>query len=302
MPGTFRGPEPLQSSTNCRDSTCIEAAMAKVLYLVIFLGGSLVAAQPPDNHGDGPPAPTGIEWLSTDHELRGKTTLVRGVLERLDPIHDQLLVRPFGGKHVRIAFDTRTELVHGNTRTSVTNIPAGSIVSVDTVMDNGRMFARTVRLPSMAAGDLYGQVVRYDAAKSEILLRDPGSPDNVALRVTAKTVVVNRDQPSSVQALAPGMLVQVKFVPAQNDATHIQILAERGNAFTFAGRVVSVDLRTRLVALSNDSDQTVRELSIASLDPTSLRLLREGADVNIQADFDGDRYNARTVTLVPHNQ
>jgi hypothetical protein len=32
-----------------------------------------------------------------------------------------------------------------------------------------------------------------------------------------------------------------------------------------------------------------------------MRLLREGADVSIQADFDGDRYNARSVTLLSQN-
>jgi hypothetical protein len=45
----------------------------------------------------------------------------------------------------------------------------------------------------------------------------------------------------------------------------------------------------------------VRELAIGSLDDASLRLLREGADVSIQAEFDGDRYNVRTVALVSHN-
>jgi hypothetical protein len=28
-------------------------------------------------------------------------------------------------------------------------------------------------------------------------------------------------------------------------------------------------------------------------------LLREGSDVNIQAEFDGERYNVRTVAAVP---
>jgi hypothetical protein len=55
------------------------------------------------------------------------------------------------------------------------------------------------------------------------------------------------------------------------------------------------------VALSNDSDQSVHELTIGSLDSTSLDLLREGADVSIQAEFDGERYNARTVNLVSRN-
>jgi hypothetical protein len=46
----------------------------------------------------------------------------------------------------------------------------------------------------------------------------------------------------------------------------------------------------------------VRELAIGSLDSASLGLLREGADVDIQAEFDGDRYNVRTVRLAMQNQ
>jgi regulation of enolase protein 1 (concanavalin A-like superfamily) len=55
-----------------------------------------------------------------------------------------------------------------------------------------------------------------------------------------------------------------------------------------------------VLSLSNDSDQSVHELAITSLDDTSLRLLREGAAVSVQAEFDGERYNARTVSLVSH--
>jgi hypothetical protein len=55
------------------------------------------------------------------------------------------------------------------------------------------------------------------------------------------------------------------------------------------------------VALSNDSDQNVHELAIGSLDNDSLGLLREGANVSIQAEFDGERYNARRVTLMSRN-
>ncbi len=81
----------------------------------------------------------------------------------------------------------------------------------------------------------------------------------------------------------------------------VEILAERGNSFTFEGRIVAVDLRSRVLSLSNDSDQSVRELAIGSLDTSNLSLLREGADVSIQAEFDGDRYNVRTVTLASPN-
>jgi hypothetical protein len=45
----------------------------------------------------------------------GKVGLVRGVVKRLDPIHDQLLIHAFGGGDIRIAFDARTQLLPENT-------------------------------------------------------------------------------------------------------------------------------------------------------------------------------------------
>ena len=231
----------------------------------------------------------------------GKVGLVRGVVKRLDPIHDQLVVHAFGGKDVRIAFDGRTQLLTENTPTRLTSIPAGSVVSVDTVIDGGKLFARSVRTGSSNAIEVNGQVVRYDVGKAQLTLRDPRNPENIALRVTANTTIVNRGAPATPQALSPGVLVRVQFSPAQHAASNIEILAERGNDFTFEGRIVAVDLRSHVLALSNDSDQSVRELAIGSLDSNTLGLLREGADVSIQAEFDGDRYNARRVTVVPHN-
>jgi hypothetical protein len=226
-----------------------------------------------------------------------KVGLVRGVVKRLDPIHDQLWIRPFGGGTLRIGFNGQTQFFRENTRTRLTGIPAGSVVSVDTVINDGKLFARTVRTGASQGIELSGQVVRYDAAKSRLTLHDPLSAGGVSLRITPSTRVVNRGQPASPQALSPGMLVQVRFSPAQKAVTRVEILAEPGNSFTFEGRIVAVDLRLRVVALSNDSDKSVRELSINSLDNASLQLLREGANVSIQAEFDGDRYNVRTIKL-----
>jgi hypothetical protein len=225
--------------------------------------------------------------------------LVRGVVKRLDPIHDQLLIHSFGGGDLRIAFDGRTQLFSENTRTRLTSIPAGSVVSVDTVIDGGKLFARAVRTSPSNAAELSGQVVDYNPAKSRLTLRDAMSPDGISLRISSSTTVVNQGQPASLQTLSPGMLVRVWFSPAQNAANRVEILAERGNSFTFEGRVIALDLRSHVLSLSNDTDQSVRELAIGTLDATSLGLLREGSDVNIQAEFDGERYNVRAVAAVP---
>jgi len=293
--------------------------MPKLFFATIVLAGCLqgqtaapatspaaptaAPVSPPATANDGGPQRSpGVADTSSEPIPARKVGLVRGVIKRLDPIHDQLLIHAFGGGDLRIAFDGRTQLVSENTRTRLTSIPSGSVVSVDTVIDGGKLFARAVRTGPSNAAELSGQVVGYNAAKSRITLRDPINPEGVSLRMTSSTTVVNRGQPASPQALSPGMLVRVWFSPAQNAANKVEILAERGNSFAFEGRIIAVDLRSRVLALSNDADQSVRELAIGSLDANSLALLREGADVNIQAEFDGDRYNVRTVTLVPRPQ
>jgi hypothetical protein len=277
--------------------------MTRFLLAVILLGGSAMpqAAMPTPAGDSGSRQTAGGADIPVAGGPGAKVGLVRGVVKRLDPIHDQLLVHAFGGGDVRIAFDPRTQLLSENTTSRLTSISAGSVVSVDTVIDNGRLFARTVRTGSLNGAELNGQVVSYDGAKSTLILRDALSPENVSLRINSNTTVVNRGQAASPQVLSPGMLVRVRFSPAQNAPSNIEIVAERGNSFTFEGRIVAVDLRSQVLALSNDSDQSVHELAIGSLDPISLGLLREGAKVSIQAEFDGDHYKVRTVNLVSRN-
>ena len=261
------------------------------------------SSNPPQQRADGPDSPRPIPRKAEE-----KMGLVRGVLKHLDPVHDQMVVRAFGGRDVKIDFDPRTQLMPGDASTASTKstdwaaIPTGSVVSVDTVMESGKLFAVTVRTRPSTAAEMNGQILRYDATRSRLVLRDPLSPESVSFRVTGNTTVNNRGQTSSPRALSEGMLVHLWFTPAQNAVTKVEVLAERGNSFTFQGRIVAVDLRSRVVAVSNDTDQTVHELSIASLDNNTLGLLREGTDVSIQAEFDGERYNARTVSVLSGNQ
>jgi hypothetical protein len=238
----------------------------------------------------------------TDSTLpRGKVSLVRGVLRQLDPIHDQLLIRAFGGRDIRINFDPRTQLVAQDMHVRLTSIPTGSVLSVDTVINNGKLFAVSVRMSPSNTAEIDGQIVSYDTAKSQLMLRDPLSPENLSLHLTASTTVFDQGHSAALRALSPGTLVRVSFIPAGKTVNKIEILAARGNSFTFAGLVVAVDLHSRVLSLSNDTDQSIRELAIGSLDASSLSLLKEGAAVTVQAEFDGDRYNVRAVTPLSRN-
>jgi len=287
--------------------------------LWIFLGTMILAAssaQPQEANATSTavlPATSGeasrqsapaIARPSAEELPSSKVGLVRGVVKRTDPIKDELVVRAFGGGDVKIAFDPRTCFLPENANLHLTSIPAGAVVSVDTVIDNGKLFARSVRTDKPGANgiELNGKVVRYDAGRSRLVLRDPISPDSVSLRISPSTVVIDQGRSVSPQDLSEGMLVRIWFSPTQNVAKNIEILTKRGDSFVFQGRILSVDLRSNVLALSNNTDQSVRELAVGTLDAISRGLLREGAEVNIQAQFDGDRYNVRSVALVTPNQ
>jgi hypothetical protein len=292
---------------------CIPAFLAAVFWVITtFVIGAAQAqnftppptspapaasSAPAGDSGARQPA-TAADDISSPRELHGKVGLVRGVLKQLDPIHDQLLVHTFGGGDIRVGFDGRTQLPAGSTLTHLTSVPVGSVISVDTVIDNGKLFARSIRIGAANAAELSGQLIEYNAKKSQLTLRDPDSPENVSLHITSGTKIVNRGQPVSAQALSSGMLIRVSYSASQHTASEVEILAEPHSTFAFEGRIISVDLRSRVVALSNDTDQSLRELAFGSLDAASLGLLHEGANVNIQAEFDGERYNIRTVTPV----
>jgi Domain of unknown function (DUF5666) len=270
------------------------------IILIILISGSALAqvAAPAASQGGQPAAGTGDDLAP---KPGGNVGLMRGVVKRVDPIHDQLLIHIFGGHDIRIAFDPRTQFFPEKTGAHLASLPAGSVVSVDTVIDHGKLFALSVRTGAAEATELNGQVQQYDAARGQLTLRDPESPTSISVRITPNTTIVNRGEPASAQILAPGMLVRVSFVPAKDVANHVEILAERGGSFTFSGRIIAVDLRSHVLSLFNDSDQSVRELAIGALDGNSVALLREGTEVNIQAEFDGDRYNVRTLTPLSRN-
>ena len=283
------------------------SAMANIFWSMILIAGCAQAqvaalAAPGEN---APPKAAFVDSLTSPRVLRGKVGLVRGLVKRVDPVRDQLVIRVFGGGDVRIGFDPQTPFVSGNARVLLSSIRIGSVVSVDTVNDQGKLFARSVRTDpsSTNAVEFNGQIVRYDAAKSELSLSDPISPEGVSLRVSGATTVVSKGQAATLEALTPGALVRVQFSPIQKAANSIEILAEPGSSFTFQGQVMAVDLRSGLLAISNDSDQSVRELAIDPLDGNTLRQLREGVEVSINAEFDGQRYKVRTLTVMPqHSQ
>ena len=236
--------------------------------------------------------------LPTLHPSR--TSLIGGTIQRVDRVRDQLTVQIFGGGKMKMLFDPRTEIHEGNTLASPPDLRVGDRVYVDTILDGSSIFARNIRLATTAiSGKSQGVITSYRADKGELELRDALSPEPVKLSLTPRTQIVQDGHSAFASQLIPGTLVDVSFVTQKNDrdVQQIAILAVPGSDFTFAGQVISLDLRIGLLVLKSATDHKTYEIY---LDPSRVAVddrLHIGADVSTVANFDGSRYVARSLTV-----
>jgi hypothetical protein len=234
---------------------------------------------------------------------KSRVTLVGGTIEKLDRVRDQLTVRPFGGGgRMKILFDARTSIYRDGQVTSPTDLKKGDRVYVDTILNGTTVFARNIRFNTNAAqGESQGSVVSYNAGRGELLIRDALSPQPLRVRLNSSTRVLQAERTVSASELEPGTLVDVKFDSENNGrdvAREISVLALPGAAFTFAGEVVAVNLRSGLLVLNSVTDHKTYEINF---DPSKFSVddnLRQGADVSVQTRFDGTHYTAQNVTVI----
>jgi len=232
---------------------------------------------------------------------RAKATLIGGTIAKLDRIQDQLTLQVFGGRKMKIAFDTRTRIYLDGVLGSAADLKPGARAYVDTVLNNGAVFARNIRLKTGApAGESRGVVLAYRADNGELTVRDRLSPEPLKVRLTASTRLVQGDHAASTGDLQPGTLVDLKFdaqLGGHDVVDQVSVLAVPGTSFTFAGQVIGLDLHRALLVLDSSTDHKTYEIS---LDP-SLTIddnLHIGAVVTAIANFDGSRYLAHSLSVI----
>src|SRR5579863_1429313 len=236
---------------------------------------------------------------------KAKASLIGGTIGRLDRVRDQITVQVFGGGKMKIEFDTRTHIFQNGAEASLSDLRQGDRVYIETILDDGAVFARSIRLKtSLTAGESQGIITSYRADKGEMQVRDALSPQTVKIRVTAQTRITEGDHSAPVSKLAPGTLVAVKFGPRQNGgevAREVSVLAEPGAKFTFVGRVVTIDLRLGLLVLTSSVDHKTYEISVDPSLPGVDENLRPAADVTVLTRFEGNKYVARSLTVDSQN-
>jgi hypothetical protein len=234
-----------------------------------------------------------------------KATLVGGTIEKLDRVQDRLTVQVFGGGKTSALFDGRTQVYRDGQPASLAALKTGDRVYIDTILYNGTVFARSIRLRTSAAqGESQGIILSYRPGRNELVVRDVTAPAPLKLRLTSSTRITNGERPASTNDLVDGTLVSIRFGAEGNGhetAQQISILAAQGAPFTFTGRVVFLDLHNGLLVLTSDANHKTYEIYLnpsVKVDPN----LREGADVMAQTRFDRDRYVAQSVTVQSNSE
>ena len=228
-------------------------------------------------------------------------TLVGGTIIRLDRVRDRLIVRPFGGHDMEIAFDQRTKMLRDQTPIPARELVPGSRVYVDTLFDGSRIFAKNIQIRAQTnCQDVHGQVIDYDSRRGTLDITETVAPAPVKLRVSAQTQVQISGRSGTIAEVPSNALIIASFAPGSDGAPtacEIHVLAVPGQSFTFAGTITFVDLHTHRVAIANRSDATTYDLDVDHLSPDQIRGVREGQEATIETVFDGQGYQAKTIHM-----
>lgn len=229
-------------------------------------------------------------------------TLIGGTAVKVDQIRNKLSLQPFGGgKRIHVVFDDRSHIFRDGRETTVLGINKGDRVYVDTMLLNGQIFARSVRvLTQSGPAEARGQILNYDARTGRVNMQDQLTSQNISFTVPQNTPIARKiGGQGTTSDLKPGSLIDVMFAPGQKggSATQISVLAVPGEKYVFAGRITHLDLRSGVMAVDNQTDERNYEIRF---DPSKVELgsLQIGTEVTAQAQFDGRNYYASQVTVV----
>lgn len=237
----------------------------------------------------------------------GESTVIGGEIRSVDPVQDQLVLKVFGQKELKILYDARTQVYRDGKKIPLRDLGSEQHASVQTVLDGSKVYAISVHILSQApAGECQGRVLRFDPATGELLIRSSLSPEPLKLFVPRETPVVRVGQPAFVRTqaegsdLVPGSLISATFQAAgarRNVVNKIAVLAVPGFNFVFAGDISFLDMGAGEMVLADAQNGQSYQIHFdPALFPESQNL-HMGQHVNVVATFDGSRYAASRITI-----
>lgn len=237
---------------------------------------------------------------------KGKSTILGGAIDRVDPVLDQLVLKVYGEKPMKIYFDERTEVYRDGKRIPLHNLGPATHASVETMLDGADIFAASVHILSeQPEGEYQGRVVSYDPDRGVLVLTT--APDRPPFRLVVSNQTSFKRQGQQAFAseqsgptdLVPGSLVAVKFDSnnhGQGVATEISVLAAPGASFIFSGTVSELNLPAGSLVLVDPRDGKSYPITFDPYGQVSQRL-RVGQHVRLTAAYDGHKYVATEIGI-----
>lgn len=236
---------------------------------------------------------------------RGKSTVLGGQIQKVDPVRDQITLGVYGQKPVKILFDERTELYRDGSKIPLHDLSLSDHASVQTTLDGTNVFAVSIHMLSQSPeGEYQGRVSSYNPTTGEMTIESGAAGETFRLLVTKDTSIIREGQrgftssQSGASDLEKGALVSVKFESNKQGrglATQVAVLAVPGSEFVYAGNISSLDMHAAFMVLMDPRDDKSYQIFFdpARL-PTGLEL-HVGDHLRVVADYDGTRYMARDI-------
>jgi hypothetical protein len=238
---------------------------------------------------------------------QGKTTILGGEIQNVDPVRDQFSLQIYGQRPMKILFDERTQVYRDGVRVPVRDLGSEAHASVQTTLDGAGVFAVSIHILSGAPeGECQGRVVKYDPNTGELAVASEISPEPVTLLVPANVSIARVGEPeftaapSGVSDLVAGALISVTFesdAARRNVARQIKILAVPGAAFVFNGNISFLDMSTGIMVLVDPREGKSYQIHFDSARFPASETLRPGANATVTATYDGARYTANEITV-----
>jgi hypothetical protein len=246
-----------------------------------------------------------VKLFALPEAPHGKSTILGGEIQNVDPVRDQLRLKAYGQKPMTILFDERTQVFLDGNKLSLHDLRPNTDASIQTVLDGTDVFALSIHLLSQVPeGQFQGQVLSYNPETKELSVSAAASREQVKFLVPPTTPILRVGQSefssahSGLSDLVKGALISLTFesnVKQRGVASRISILATPGSAFVFGGSLSSLDMHSGVLILVDPRDQTSHQIFFDASKIPSSKSLHEGEEVRVTATFDGSRYVAGTI-------
>jgi hypothetical protein len=287
--------------------------MEQIVAVMIFVGmataqmsgASAMSGQVAISQSTLTPETTPLDSTALPSAPKGKSTILGGEIQNVDPVRDRFTLRVFGQRPVKILYDERTQVYLDGNKIPLRDLHSHDHASVQTVLDGTDVFALSIHILSRSPeGEYQGHVLNYNPETNELTLSAALSHQSLKLLVPINTPVIREGQSTSSSAssgpsdFVRGTLISVRFESDKKGrgvASQVTILATTGSAFVFSGNLSSLDMHSGLLVLVDPRDDKGHEIFVDFARFPTSRKLHNGDYVKVTATFDGTRYLADAI-------